>query len=1247
MINTPLITSSQPANISQSTSVASYTTLEYTFTANQPVTWTLNNSLYGAINSSTGVLQQTFPINTTTSGTFTVTATNQAGYTVTQSWTYAITNIPSITSTIPADIRENTFATSQTRSYSFTANQTVTWSLNTTIYGNINSSTGALVVVFPQSIYASGFFIVTATNASGYSATQTWAFHVPSTDVLFNSLTATTKSSVTVAYSLRKMNPSYTGALVKVRRSTDNVENDFFGSETVSVLTNSVGTTLSAWLGVANGHVSVWYDQSGAGRNATQTTTSYQPLISFTQYAFPTIYLNASSSTDAKFLTIGNLSLTAPFSVIFTSKKNTAGRWIAQGNSSQNTLLGYWSTSEANFYMDNNPGDGAGGDANVLQRYAVNYNSDHTHMLAKSTTQLSYYYMNGYLKHICIPGSATNFGSTIVLGGGNNTSEYSNGYFMEMTMHNIVVPTTELNSIQTSIRKYYSLPSAPVPTYLSWPDMTAGTQVGTSVAYQVTYNTLIYEVSAFSHYNNTTDSLVKAFDKNGSTAYTTNHMGSAAGFQLITDQYIRLKFPTAVYAQILRISIHNLANRAIKDARFQASTDDVTWVTIFTWPTQEAWTTYETRDYFVYSGTPYQYFKLQLDSFFTTNGSYEFVTIREFDLLHTLEDSVDVPYSISGLQLNLDAAYHNQGKTTWVDRSPNKYNFTVNTAAFRNDGGIPHMNFEGSYGSAKRIVGSTLTNVPAFANATIIAFSTILNATSNWRTLIRSATNDAQIVVENGANNLGMYDSVAGFLTAGLNVTSIPNFNDKFNMLTWKLSTGSPYYQFKHNDTMSWYTITNVNALFAEGFASIGAYHNLSTSTTNTTSSQYWGKVAVFLYFDRHLTDGELMSIFNYYKPRFNLQATIANLPIITSSQPANIVLNSYGGYSVSYTFTANQAVSWSINNSSFGVIDASSGALDLVFASDTIAAGTFIVTATNGSNYSTSQSWTYALTSPPIITSLPPSNIVQNTKDSSYSISYTFIANRPVTWSLVPVTYGNIDPSTGVFELVFPQSPGSASGAFTVTATVPTGTASQTWSYTITGDNLPSGQYSTAASTYYRQGSYYDLSPNDSGFVSVDAHPDYAFDTRGDFHGDWQWMTQSATYNPDGTLNTNRYAPSTAVTGYTGHWLRVLYPTAGYIKNVHITNALAFASSYSLSHGLCGPKRFYVFGTTNNATPSWRLLGDFTAAVWPGTTLQTQTFALNNYENVSSVLFIFESVFPSTDVRYARVSISLITFSV
>jgi hypothetical protein len=74
------------------------------------------------------------------------------------------------------------------------------------------------------------------------------------------------------AYSLRNLSIYNTSPVVRVRRSSDNTEQDFTATQV------SDGT-MTTFCGAGNGFVRTWYDQSGNGRHATQTTTANQPQI--------------------------------------------------------------------------------------------------------------------------------------------------------------------------------------------------------------------------------------------------------------------------------------------------------------------------------------------------------------------------------------------------------------------------------------------------------------------------------------------------------------------------------------------------------------------------------------------------------------------------------------------------------------------------------------------------------------------------------------------------------------------------------------------------------------------------------------------------------------------------------------------------------------------------------------------------------------------------------------------------------
>lgn len=77
------------------------------------------------------------------------------------------------------------------------------------------------------------------------------------------------------AYSLRKLRTAYTGSAIRVRRASDNTEQNI-GFTALGGLDTSA---LTSFCSGTNGFVTTWYDQSGNGRNATQTNAVDQPVI--------------------------------------------------------------------------------------------------------------------------------------------------------------------------------------------------------------------------------------------------------------------------------------------------------------------------------------------------------------------------------------------------------------------------------------------------------------------------------------------------------------------------------------------------------------------------------------------------------------------------------------------------------------------------------------------------------------------------------------------------------------------------------------------------------------------------------------------------------------------------------------------------------------------------------------------------------------------------------------------------------
>lgn len=132
-------------------------------------------------------------------------------------------------------------------------------------------------------------------------------------------------SGATAAYSLRDLRAGTSGAaVVRVRRSSDNTEQNFTAVEVVN-------GTLTSFCGAGNGFVRTWYDQSTSGNHAIQATTSSQPRIVSggvldTDGGNPAIVFGSGTNIHLAPTTSITIGATAAFFVV-AKHTNAGGTW--------------------------------------------------------------------------------------------------------------------------------------------------------------------------------------------------------------------------------------------------------------------------------------------------------------------------------------------------------------------------------------------------------------------------------------------------------------------------------------------------------------------------------------------------------------------------------------------------------------------------------------------------------------------------------------------------------------------------------------------------------------------------------------------------------------------------------------------------------------------------------------------------------------------------------------------------------
>ena len=188
-------------------------------------------------------------------------------------------------------------------------------------------------------------------NGIGYGGSMFLATHgilarggAPASSLLLD-----TYSGAAAAYSLRKLRSAYSGNAIRVRRSSDNTEQDF------GFVANILDTaSLLTFVGAGNGFVTTWYDQSGNANNATMSTAANQPQI-VSSGAMITINGKNSMSFDGA---NDSFSLTSTISVAtssfnsFVGKRAVSGRRLGglTGGIGQSYFWGLW--TDNNYYLN-------------------------------------------------------------------------------------------------------------------------------------------------------------------------------------------------------------------------------------------------------------------------------------------------------------------------------------------------------------------------------------------------------------------------------------------------------------------------------------------------------------------------------------------------------------------------------------------------------------------------------------------------------------------------------------------------------------------------------------------------------------------------------------------------------------------------------------------------------------------------------------------------------------------------------
>jgi len=272
-------------------------------------------------------------------------------------------------------------------------------------------------------------------------------------------------SGAAAAYSLRLLDNTYSGSAVRVRRSSDNAEQD------IAFVNNELDTaSLETFAGAGDAFVTTWYDQSGNGVDAINPNASGQPQIvdagsTLTINGKPALYASSASEWLYGATTfVGGDILAANFTICSPSLLSIQSTYSAispsaytNGNRETLQLAFESSTATASRYE--------GG--NVVYNASIVSGSQYLQTTNRTALNTEFdQRINGVDLSIASSSPSQNLNIetdsafTMFRGGANNYDQAGTaviqGYLQESIWY-LANKSADINGIETNINDFYSI----------------------------------------------------------------------------------------------------------------------------------------------------------------------------------------------------------------------------------------------------------------------------------------------------------------------------------------------------------------------------------------------------------------------------------------------------------------------------------------------------------------------------------------------------------------------------------------------------------------------------------------------------------------------------------------------------------------------------------------------------------------------------------------------------------------------
>jgi hypothetical protein len=395
---------------------------------------------------------------------------------------------------------------------------------------------------------------------------------------------------------------------MNIRRSTDNVTSDFYSDAYGNLMTIN-GQSFASWIGTAVAYVTTWYDQSGSGNNATQSTTTSQPVYNPASKLLDFgIQLNSYMTMPNGTLPIGDSSYTLSAkhgTININNIASTNGGQLFGVNSTGNeTSLGLQKTSATTYsvvwYTTSGTGDVLSATVTIVPGNVITG----TYTTGAGTNSENFF-VNGALNKTQTPSSVRSTSSTAAnyIGNGPTTAGYLNGqlYFVSIFYSNLSTSDRLIVEAQTCGQPY---PPASIATNVSTGIGANGTATASSYIAGQPYGNGTYTVASSSvNYDGTYYYYgYKMFDKLNTTAAGTfqssgtlyNASGvytGSASLNNIPGEWVSLGLPSAITLTSYTITNSPSSSTTSPTTWYiLGSQDGATWFTV-DYQTGQTWTT--------------------------------------------------------------------------------------------------------------------------------------------------------------------------------------------------------------------------------------------------------------------------------------------------------------------------------------------------------------------------------------------------------------------------------------------------------------------------------------------------------------------------------------------------------------------------------------------------------------------------------------------------------------------------------